>query len=187
MWEVNVSLVREFFEMEGFFVHPLKKRGGKRENPYDLFFINPKVYKRETDFFLDPFSIKGIKYGIVKVLGWHKETFTVSILKKSIDSSIWEYSVEEERKYLQKNKNEIRKILVLSRISSSSEGKENLKKFLKEKGIDHIITFEILFWTLIDKIKKNQNYTSPILEVLRILKSYRMIKSPQLKIFNKNR
>lgn len=186
MWEVNVSLVREFLEMENFLVYPLKKRSGKRENPYDLFFINPRVYKREVNFFLDPFSIKAIKQGIIKVLGWHKETFTISILKKLIPPVIWEYPVEKEMKYFQR-KNGIKKILILSKISSSSESKKTIMDFLREKRVDHVITFETLFWSLIDKIKKNRNYTSPILEVLRILKIYHMIKSPQLEFFNRNK
>ncbi|MCD6219688.1 hypothetical protein J7K43_04815 [Candidatus Calescamantes bacterium] len=169
--------------MEGFFVYPLKRNSGKRETPYDLFFTNPKVSKREVSFFLDSFSIKGIKYGIVKVLGWHREIFTPSLLRKLMELDIQRLPLAEGVKHPQ-GKGKVKKILVLSRVTSSSEGKRNLEKFLEGKGIDHIITFEILFWGLLDKIKENQNYTSPLLEILRILKSYRMLKTPQLEFFD---
>lgn len=170
--------------MEGFFVYPLKRSSGKRENPYDLFFTNPKVSKREVSFFLDSFFIKGIKYGIVKVLGWHREIFTPSLLRKLMDLDMQRLPPVKGIKHPQ-GKGKVKKILVLSRVTSSSEGRKNLERFLKGKGIDHIITFDILFWGLLDKIKENHNYSSPLLEILRILKTYRMLKTPQLEFFNK--
>jgi len=176
-------LVREFLEMEGFFVYPLKRNSGKRENPYDLFFTNPQVLKREPSFFLDSFSIRGIRQGVIKVLGWHREVFTLSLLKKLMDLEMDGMSSVKGKNY-PRSKAKPKKILALSRVTSSPEGRQNLEKFLKEKGINYVITFETLFRGLLDKIKENQNYTSPLLEILRILKTYRMIKTPQLKFFD---
>ncbi|NOZ64704.1 MAG: hypothetical protein GXO71_07270, partial [Caldiserica bacterium] len=173
-----------FLEMEGFFVYPLKRNSGKRETPYDLFFTNPQVLKREPSFFLDAFSIKGIRHGVVKVLGWHREVFTLSLLKKLMDLEIDNVPAVKGENYPY-SKVKPKKILALSRITSSPEGRKNLENFLKEKGINYIITFEILFWSLLDKIKENQNYTSPLLEILRILKTYHMIRTPQLEFFDK--
>ncbi|HEX68057.1 MAG TPA: hypothetical protein ENG13_03215 [bacterium] len=55
-----------------------------------------------------------------------------------------------------------------------------MKRILKKQGIDHVLTFDYILWAIIEKLEKNENYSSSLLEILRVLKAYNMIKNPQL-------
>jgi|GEM_PF-925642 len=187
MIEVNVELVREFLELHDFIVYPLKKtaRWSKEKERVDLLFINPRPLKSSPPFLLQGNSLNGLRKGIVKILGWHTEVFTPSLLQRS--KEILQFAEEESKDSSKKffPSSDFSRILVLSRLTRTPSLRKEAVRFLKEKGIDHILEFETILWYLIEKVEKNRNYYSDILEILRILKQYRMLKKKQLEFFNR--
>ncbi len=179
MWEVNIALVRDFFELEGFQVFPLRREKGLRKNQFDLWVENIAPVKIEPTFFLDPYSIRGIRTALVKIMGWHGEIFTASMVRKYREIlKIKEMGEEEKR--LATEKKGVSRIIVFSRIPKKTASRKDLERVLREEGFTQVITFEEILWSLVEKIEKRENYSSPLLEVMRIFKVYRMIKSPQL-------
>jgi hypothetical protein len=52
---------------------------------------------------------------------------------------------------------------------------------LKERGVDAIISFRTMLLDIIDRVEVNRNYRkSDTLQLLRILKTYDLLKDPQL-------
>ena len=52
---------------------------------------------------------------------------------------------------------------------------------LKERGVDAIISFRTMLLDIIDRTEINRNYRkSDTLQLLRILKTYDLLKEPQL-------
>ena len=179
VWEVNLTIVREFFELHKFLVSSLRKEKGRRKSVFDLWVINTSPLRTTPNFFLDGYSVQGIRYGLVKVLGWHGEVFTPSLIKRLEDLENLGELGKAEREVV-KRKKDFSRILVLSRLPTSSKLREEVKRILENKGIDHVLTFDYILWAIIEKLEKNENYSSSLLEILRVLKAYNMIKNPQL-------
>ncbi len=53
-----------------------------------------------------------------------------------------------------------------------------------EKRLDHILEFSSILEYLIRKVRPNKNYPNcDLLQLLRLLKRYRLLKDPQLELF----
>ena len=57
---------------------------------------------------------------------------------------------------------------------------------LKSKGIDAVLTYPQMLQSIIDGVEANNNYQkSGLLQILRILKNYDMLRPPQMELFDK--
>ena len=76
----------------------------------------------------------------------------------------------------------------LPRLPASGDLKDQAITLLREKGIDGVISFETMLTDLIARVDINRNYEkSDLLQTIRILKNYGLLKDSQLDFFEKPR
>ena len=194
------NIVREYFELHGFLVRQLRKyqvqsRRKLAEEEIDLLVYNPAYTKtaRQPEFFLFPSELPYVHRAVVAVKGWHTTLhFTPRMLQSSSAIfSFLEKNVLKIAENLFKDEDletaeghDLRKILVLPGLPTQEPHRSESIKLLKEKGVDGIISFRSMLLDIIDKIETNHNYQkSEILQILRILKNYDLVKQPQLELF----
>ena len=203
MSSVDESIVREYFEQNGFLVRQLRKyqvqsRKKRAEEEIDLLVLNPSFQSnsRKPDFMLFSSELRYIHKAVVVVKGWHSLRFTPSMLKSSPEifrflektvvkqvSNLFAESGNEKSEDGE-SEGDLLKILVLPGLPTENPFREQSIQLLQEKGVDGIISFRSMLLDIVSKIEINRNYQkSEILQVLRILKNYELLSDPQMELF----
>jgi hypothetical protein len=195
------NIVREYFELNGFFVRQLRKyqvqsRKKRIDEEIDMLIYNPKASAEEAinNFQLFSQDVASIRQAIIVVKPWHSSKFTPAILrsetkvfdflKKEVLNKASDYFNLNEIE-LTKETQSFKKILVIPSLPSGEPHRSESITLLKEQGIDGIISFATILESLIRNIEVNQSYQkSDLLQLLRILKIYNMLKEPQMTFFN---
>ena len=195
------NIVREYFELNGFFVRQLRKyqvqsRKKRIDEEIDMLIYNPKANAEEAinNFQLFSQDVANIRQAIIVVKPWHSSKFTPAILrsetkvfdflKKEVLNKASDYFNLNEID-LTKETQSFKKILVIPSLPSGEPHRSESITLLKEQGIDGIISFATILESLIRNIEVNQSYQkSDLLQLLRILKIYNMLKEPQMTFFN---
>jgi hypothetical protein len=203
MSSVDESIVREYFEQNGFLVRQLRKyqvhsRKKTADEEVDLLVFNPSFQpgSRRADFMLFSSELKFIHKAVVVVKGWHTLKFTPAMLKsspeifrflektvvKKVNDLFFDKSKKKEAG--EKEEDEFMKILVLPGLPTENPYREQSIQLLREKGVDGIISFRSMLLDILAKVEINRNYQkSEILQTLRILKNYELLGNPQLELF----
>jgi len=168
--DVNEEIVRQYFELEGYFVQTdvlyLKPKGqtGKKSSGYgdiDLIVTNPRTGDK----------------AIVGVTGWHTERITPSYVEDWGDrlfSFVSPLALRKATHVLGTRK--FKKILVVSRLGSKEISKRIFVQKAKKRGVNEIIEFPTILKKLIKLIKTKPSYDSEVLQTLRLLKIYGLLK-----------
>ncbi len=199
MSAVDEAIVREYFEQNGFLVRQVRKyevmaRKKTGDEEIDLLVYNPSYVRggRPPDFFLFPSELAYLERGIVVIKAWHTGKFTPGTLKGSpeIFNFLEEAVLKEIPRLFPATKEaaaagaEPTKILVLPSLPTAEPYRTQSVELLKERGVDAIISFRAMLLDLVDKIDPNRSYgKSDLMQVMRILKNYDLIKDTQLDIF----
>ena len=204
MSSVDESIVREYFEQNGFLVRQLRKyqvqsRKKTTDEEVDLLVFNPSFIPnvRKPDFMLFSSELKFIHKAVVVVKGWHTLKFTPSMLKsspeifrfleKTVVKKVSDLFIDKSRKKKgeeQEIEDDMMKILVLPGLPTENPYREQSIQLLQEKGVDGIISFRSMLLDILAKVEVNRNYQkSDILQTLRILKNYELLGDPQLELF----
>lgn len=192
-------MVREYFEMNGFLVRQLRKyqvsaRAKTTEEEIDLMIYNPS-WKRggaAPGFMLFANDMHRVHRGVVCIKPWHSQRFTPGTLRGSAD--IFRFlerdvvkKAEELFNFSQEQEDELgsfMKILVLPGLPTHEPHKSESITLLKKAGVDAIISFRSILQDMLMRLEVNHNYQkSDILQILRILKNYDMVKTPQMELF----
>jgi len=170
--DVNEEIVRQYFELKGYFVQTdvlyLKPKGktGKKSSGYgdiDLIILNPKTGDK----------------AIVGVSGWHRERVTPSYVEGwqgRLFSHLHPLALKKASEVLSSTSKDFRKILVISRMGSKEKSREMFEQKARQLGIDKIIEFPTILKELISLIKTEPSYDSEVLQTLRLLKIYDLLK-----------
>lgn len=188
---VNETIAREFFEELGFLVQQPRKymvaaRPKRADEEVDLLIVNPLVTEQVLPDHLiwSASDLRGVARGIVRVLGWHTDRFSPAVLETSPE--IYRFAAEESVRRVagQLGPGPVAKILCLPGLSHSDELKQRTLVLLKEKGIDGLLSFPVMLRELAGRIEVSKSYEkSDLLQILRILKSYDLLKGPQMELF----
>lgn len=198
------NIVREYFELNGFFVRQLRKylvqsRKKRVDEEIDLVVYNPNapVDGVPAGFQLFSADMVKIRRAIVVVKAWHTSRFTPAMLKSS--SRLFEFLkkdvLNKSETYFSFDETEIdqaevdsggyTKILVLPGLPTSDPQRTECIELLKEHGVDGIITFSTILENLLRNVEVNHSYQkSDLLQLMRILKLYDMVKEPQMNLFS---
>lgn len=75
------------------------------------------------------------------------------------------------------------KILIVPGLPRDARTRQRSIELLKTKGVDGVISFRSILQELIAGVQINRNYQkSDLLQVLRLLKNYHLLKEPQMEL-----
>ena len=170
MVDVNEEIVKKYFELKGFLVQTnvqylkRKEETGKKSSGYsdiDLIIMNPKTGEK----------------AVVGVSGWHTERITPSYVRDwghRLFGFLNKLALEKASEVL--GSEDFHKILIVSQLGVK---KESRNKFLEEahkRGIDRVVEFPTILKELVDMVKIKPSYDSEVLQILRLLKIYGLLK-----------
>jgi len=195
MSAVSEWIVREYFESLGFLVRqPRKFQIGARqkqpEEEVDLVVVNPLVSEQKLPNALvwGRNELKHVARAIIAVRGWHTERFSPAVL--NVASEIFRLTQDTVLDDVKRTIGEgpVAKVLCLPEFPASGTLRNEAMKILREKGIDGVILFRTMLLELASFVDVNKNYEkSDLRQMLRILKSYDLLKDAQMDLFKKRR
>ena len=197
MSAVGESIVREFFELHGFLVSQHRKyavvaREKTADEEIDFLVHNPHAdpsVGAPANFILAPEDLRRVARAIVVVKPWHTERFGPSIVsKKQLLKFVEKQSLDAAELLVGSEDGPLLKLLVVPELPASESLKSKTIELLRAAGVDGVIIFRTMLLSIIASIEVNRNYTkSDLLEVIRILKLYHLMKDPQLELFARKR
>jgi hypothetical protein len=190
MAAVSETIVREFFELHGFFVRQQRKyiAPTKRDDEeIDFYVLNPAPKPREEalPFVLQSADLACIARAVVVVKGWHTETFSPAVLANAPE--IFRFAGPEV--YQQALRafavdGPVTRLLVIPALPHDPGARAESIDLLKSRGIEAVIPFHSILATLIERTRTNRNYQkSDVLQLIRVLKNYGFFKEPQMELF----
>lgn len=191
---VSEAIVREFFELHGFLVRQPRKhtlRSGREGGEADLLVVNPRgqVSGAALPALLEPDDLAGLSRALVVVKGWHTETFSPSRL--ALIPEIFRFAGPAVVKQAARELGEgapIHRILVVPTLPQSEDLRQQSLAIMRENGVDAAIPFATVLADLIRRVEANRDYQkSDLLQMLRILKNYDLLRDPQLELFKARR
>jgi hypothetical protein len=201
------NLVREYFELNGFLVRQLNKyqvhsRRKRDAEEIDLFVQNPtwKPSEQKPGFQLFAHDLPLIRRAIVAVMGWHTSRLTPSMLKSGskIHDFLRKEVIDVANEFFngyadpaveaEAGREGLMRVLVLPSLPANDPLRSESIKQLQEHGVDAILTFPSILENLVHQVETNLSYQkSDVLQLIRLLKIYEMIKSPQGELFESER
>jgi hypothetical protein len=195
MAAVSETMVREYFELHGFFVRQQRKyvapARATEDDEADFYVVNPhhEDGSAPMPFVLASQDLKGIARAVVVVKGWHTDTFSPARLAHvpEIFRFVEPPALQQAARAFGRD-GPVLKIMVVPALPQSAQAREQSIELLRGKGIDGIIPFRAMLADLIEQIEASRNYQkSDLLQVIRILKNYDFFKEPQLELFKPKR
>ena len=190
------SLVREYFEMNGFFVRQSRKyavqsRRKRADEEGDLLVINPAPRKGgDLPFQLFGSDLPGLSAAVVAVKGWHTtRAVTPAMIRKGdllefVRKEAVEAAKDAFADLTAEDGRGLSKVLVLPGIPAQEPQRSESVTLLKESGVDHVLTFRTILENLVQAVEANQRYAkSDTLQLLRLLRVYDMVNVAQLELF----
>jgi hypothetical protein len=194
MSAVSETIVREFFELHGFFVRQQRKYVApqrREEDDIDFLAINPhpRAENKPLPFVLRSADLARIVRAMVVVKGWHTETFSSTLLANSPEIfRFLEPAVFQSAARTFGEDGPLTKILVVPALPQTPEGRQESIELLRGKGVDAVLLFHTLLADLIADTEANRNYQkSDLLQTIRVFKNYGFFKDPQLELFKPGR
>lgn len=196
MASVNEQIVREYFETLGFFViqpnkHQVAARHKLDAEEIDLLIARPGqagVFNTPKEVVWGAPALAKVQRAIVSIRGWHTDRFSPAVLKKNPD--IFRFAelsvIKEARKTL--GAGSITRILCLSDLAAGSGPQEETLALLRAGGIDGVLSFRTMLLELVERVDVSKNYEkSDLLQILRLLKTYDLLRDGQLDLFEKTK
>ena len=194
MSAVGESIVREFFELNGFLVCQHRKyavmaRAKTADEEIDFLVHNPHADPAAgpPNFIIGSDDLKRVARAIV-VKPWHTERFGPSVVSKTqLLKFVEKRSLDAADRRLGHD-GPLLKLLVLPDLPASESLKSKTIELLRTAGVDAVIIFRTMLLELIGSVEVNRNYAkSDLLQIIRLLKLYHLLKSPQLDLFARKR
>jgi hypothetical protein len=196
MSSVNEWVVREYLEALGFLVRQPRKyqvvaRSKGLHEEVDLLAVNPAV---KVGTALPKVKLWGaaelaqVACAVVAVRGWHSEKFTAAMLASSPE--VYRFAEPESMRSAEGELGLANpaKILCMADLPTDPDQRAEALGFLKSRGIDGVILFRPMLLELAERIDVKKTYEkSDLLQILRILKNYGLLKSGQMDLFAHSR
>lgn len=190
MSAVDETIVREYFEAQGFLVCQRRKYVGRAQQKtadeeISLIVVNPRATPAElpAEFELTAATLSHVSRAVVAVKGWHTEIFAPGVLAHhaKIFRFVEKKAVEEAQRLV--GGDGLLKILVVPGLPRKGKTRDKSIELLRAKGVDGVISFRSILQELIRGVHTNRNYQkSDLLQVLRLLKNYGLLREAQLEL-----
>ena len=189
MSDINMQLVREFFELNLFHVLPhWRFEVAPRDTDYPgaLLFVeqsNP-VAANEPGCLLHAGEVKGIHRAVVEVRAWHADRLYPSVIEAN---PVFSRVASQQTRNLAEEifGGEAYKVmLVVSEFSSAPARRDQAVNVLRAQGIDHVMEFPTMLAEMLRLVSAQGSYApSHTLQTMRLLKRYGFIRLQQLELF----
>jgi hypothetical protein len=188
MSDLNMQLVREFFELNRFYVLPhwrCEDVSPSTESASLLFVERAQTESGlEPEFLLRPMDLGGIRRAVVEVRAWHADRIYPSTIE---GSPVLGHVASQEIRELGEavfGVPEFKTILVVSEFSAAPAVRARALQMLQDFGIGHVLEFPTLLGDLLDGVSVNGNYApSQTLQTLRLMKRYGFVRRQQMELF----
>lgn len=191
---VNETIVREFFESHGFLVHQQRKFVAPSlhdDDQIDFFVLNPRRQTRPDPLpsVLQAADVGFLTAAVVAVRGWHTETFSAALLAQEPEVARFTDPAQIAKSAATLGLDPpLTRVLVVPSLPQSKSARDEAVAALNRRGVDAILPFRTLLADLIESTEVNRNYAkSDLLQVLRILKNYDLLKDAPLELFRPKR
>lgn len=186
MSDVNIQLVREFFELNAFHVmtcwqHDSGSSRGTDQGLQLLVHNTAAAEAQEPPFVLRPGDAASLDQAIVEVRAWHADRLYASVIESN--PVLFEVANEESRTRARTvfGSDTFKTVLVVSELPAFQETRQRSVALLEQSGIDHVLEFPTVLHELLDKVSAGISYSSSItLQTLRLLKRYDFIRYQQM-------
>ncbi len=195
MSAVSEWIVREYFEAFGFLVrepckYQVAARKKRPDEEVDLLVFNPHAgeHKVPATIVWQSKDLKHIERAVVSIRGWHTDRFTPGVLESSPE--IFRFAEKDvmEKAMEMLGSGPVAKVLCLPNFPSSKTLKKQSLEMLKEKGIDGVLLYKNMLLELASYVETKNSYEqSDLLQMLRILKNYDLLRDAQMELFGKKR
>jgi hypothetical protein len=182
--DVNLDIVREFFELNQFAVMTKWEHEQGGADPALQLYVErtaPLLPDGEAGFVLAPPELAYISRAAVEIRAWHSDRVYPSAIEPS---GAFRHLVEEDSLNQAADHfgtDDFAKILVISELPISAEPRDRAIQLLEQIGITHILEFPAILKDMLDKVNPSTNYAASLtLQLLRLLKAYRFIRHQQL-------
>jgi hypothetical protein len=187
---VNETIIREYFELNGFLVRQFRKHvapAGREDDDIDFLVLNPRPTAplEQRPFVLSSQDLGSVERAVVVLKAWHTDVFTPALLNNTPDF----FRFLQKKTFQQAsaqfgNDGSLLKILALPALPQGSQAREQSIAILRGKGLDAVILFRTILARLVNYVEPNRNYQkSDVLQLIRILKNYGFFKEQQLDLF----
>jgi hypothetical protein len=193
---VDDHLVRNYFEMHGFFVRQSRKPvvSARRKRPTedgDLLVINPTPRAGgELPFQLFSSDLPGLSSAMIAVrVGHTSKALTPGMIKKGeLLEFIRKEAVEAAREAFTdltvNATTPLAKIIILPGLPTQEPQRSESIQLLRASGVDHVLTFRTILENLVQAVESHPGENpSELLQFLRLLRIYDMVKSGQMELF----
>ena len=137
-------------------------------------------------FFRKSGDLPFLSCALIEIKGWHSERFGPSILNKPDFLRFVEKAAEREAKMIFGTDHPLEKILIIPELAADPAIRRKSVESLKNRGVDGVFFFREILGELISRVEKSKNYQkSEMLQLLRILKSYDLLKDSQMELFGR--
>lgn len=191
MASVSEWIVREYFEQQGYMVvQPCKYfvtgRPKRMDEEIDLIVDHPLIaeQRRPDTMLWSAKDLKTVPRAVVGVYGWHTERIYPAMLEHIPEIVRFAGADAVRLAERRTGRSNFAKILCLPQLPVSEKLRLETLDLLKQKGIDGVLSFRTMLLELLEGVDTNKNYEkSDLLQILRILKNYDLLKAPQLELF----
>lgn len=190
---IDENIVREYFEANGFLVcqankYQVQSRKKRADENIDFFVENPNPSEGEPAFLMTPAELRKCRRAIVAVKAWHTANFTENMINASkggIFDFVQKSAIKKAEDFFG-DKDGIMKIVAVADLPKSRAEKQKSIAAMRSRGIDGAVTFPQMLRWLIDSVEPNTNYVkSDLMQMLRILKNYGLLRGAQMSLFEK--
>ena len=186
MTDVDLQLVREFFELNLFRVTTNWRQHGTAgetgEVGLQLYVENTKPASGESlDVVLHPSDLPHLDYAVVEIRAWHTDRFYSSLIESNpgVTQFAEPWALGHARDFF--GTDDFKTVLVVSELPRSAEQRIQALQRLRRSGVDHVIEFPNVLQSLASNVVLSGTYTgSPTLQLLQLLKRYRLLRNQQL-------
>ncbi len=170
MSAVSETIVREYFEMHEFLVRQHRKyivQARGEDDDIDFFVLNPHPQAHESAL---PFVLASRLEHSPKIF-------------RFVEPKVFQQAARAFGK-----DGAPLKILVVPALPQEDQAREQSIALLRSKGVDAVIPFRTMLTDLASETQANRNYQkSDLLQIIRILKNYDLLKDPQMELFKPKR
>lgn len=192
MTAFDEEVLREYFEAHGVFVRAERRLPASRrtsaEETLDFRIFNPAATGEPAGFVWFSSDLRRVREARVFIRPWHREPgFSARMLAgrpAELAKFLQTKVVKALGAVLEDTGKDVPRVLVLPAFPTVEPQRTECARGLRSGGVDAVLSFRSILDDVLQRVDLGQAYTKTgFMETLRILKSYDLLREPQLGLF----